>query len=222
MSRLEQLVEMPVAPKGTEPEPPTKIDAGEGKWVDVIPYNANFDPNAHLFLPWFFRRLANDDLLSLYFPGDPDKAFAAFVSIMSSAVTQVLLVVLKVPAADSEKNPDGEVTDTVGFASWTPIQLGVTTVGNSGFIFLKEHWNRKTTEQAAERIMEWWFRKLQPSLDMTVGFVAEDNTLAQRFMQRMGWTRMTPSLPHLQYYAGKQCDAALWFMTREQYESRQK
>jgi len=186
-----------------------KLVAVEGKGgIEVIPYNASLDPNADKFLPWFWNRLKEDGLIALYFPGAEKTGFAAFVKLMSSDV-RVLLVV--------KKNDAGEVTDTVGFSTIGPMAIGGTMAAYAGFIFLKDYWDRTTTLAAAKTIMDAWFTNPEVNLDVILGVVADNNSLAKRFLQRGGWVH-SGTVPFLAEYEGTRCAATFWYITREIWE----
>lgn len=208
MSLLEQLVETPkppsTAPKHEEPRPP-RIELGDGDYVDVVFYHGDGDPEADRALPYFWRKLMEDDLLQLYYPSDTDRSFCTFVKMVSSQITRVLFVVIK--------DAKGEVKDFMGLATWEPIQFGPSLLGHAGFIFLREYWQREITLAAGRRILSAWFDEFPQPLDIAVGIIAEDNVLANRFVQRLGWTRVGV-LPGCQQYAGKPSDAVLWQVTR--------
>jgi RimJ/RimL family protein N-acetyltransferase len=184
------------------------IADGKGS-IEVIPYNASQDPNADKFLPWFWNRLRDDGLISLYFPGAEKTGFAKFVSLMSGDV-RVLLVV--------KKNEQGDIADTVGFATIGPMAIGGTMAAYAGFIFLKDYWDRTTTYAAAKTIMDAWFTSQDVHLDVIVGVVADTNVLAKRFLQRVGW-KNSGSIPFLAEYEGNRCDATFWYITRELWEA---
>lgn len=207
MSVLDQLVE-PVRPSVTKPEPPARL-MDEGDWMDVLPYHADNDPNADHFLFWLWHRLKDDGLLALYFPHDQERSYPTMVKLMSAPVTRVILVVLK--------SEDGQVKDVVGFATWEPLQMGPATVGHAGFIFLKKYWQRHASLEAGKRIMRHWFTETEPKLDVAIGLIAATNTLANRYVQGLGWTRLG-DLPGCQQYAGEQTDAIMWRMTRVEFE----
>jgi len=179
----------------------------DGEWIDVIPYSAHFDPNADKFLPWFWNRLKTDGLVELYFPDGKETGFASFVGLMSSNVTKVVLVVVK--------GTDGLVVDTVGIATWDPLKMGMISVGIAGFIFLRDYWERHASLAAARRIMQMWFDELK--LNVLLGLIAKDNHLANRFVQRAGWT-LQGSLPMLHAYQGEISDSQMWTITREEFE----
>lgn len=214
MSTLASLVE-PASPKtkAAEPTPPpSHISYDDSKYVDVIPYNAYFDDNCRHWLFWLYDTLRKDDLLRLYYPNidGTDRAYPMFVRMMSSDTTQVLLVVLKDKATD-------DVAGLVGIATWERLQFGPSTLGHAGFIFLKDYWDHRTSMAAGQRIMEYWFREMQQPLDITVGIIAKSNVLANRFVQRLGWTRVG-ELPNCQQYGGEPSDAVIWQITRSRYE----
>lgn len=179
----------------------------EGEWIDVIPYSAHLDPNASLFLPWLWNRLKEDGLVELYFPEGKETGFASFVGLMSSNVTKVVLVVVK--------GADGLVVDTVGIATWDPLRMGLISVGIVGFIFLRDYWEQKASALAAQRIMKLWFDDLK--LEILLGLIAKDNHLANRFVQRVGWT-LQGTLPRLHSYMGAISDANMWTITKDEFE----
>ena len=212
MSTLASLVEPP-RPKAAEPTPPpARIPYDDSKYVDVIPYNAYFDDNCRHWLFWLYDRLRKDDLLRLYYPNidGTDRAYPMFVRMMSSDTTQVLLVVLK----DKQSN---EVADLVGIATWERMQFGPSTLGHAGFIFLRDYWDHQTSMAAGRRIMQFWFEEMTDKLDIACGIIAKLNVLANRFVHRLGWTRVG-ELPNCQQYGGEPCDAVIWQITRQRYE----
>ena len=224
MSLLDQLLEKPKPPgesavvEAPEPEkeplkPSGTIAAGGGKHVEVYPYNAHWDSEAWQFLPWMWKKLKDDGLLDLYFPNIAEKSFATFAAMLSGGA-QILLVCF----VDDET---GLATDTIGFASWTPMLLGLSTVGNAGFIYLRDYWEQSITLAAGHRIEKMWFEEMPQKLDLAVGIIAKDNVLARRYLNRLGW-RKSGELPGIQQYAGVQGDGEIWFITRAQYEQRSK
>lgn len=177
--------------------------------ISVVPYNAALDPNADKFLPWFWNRLKEDGLIGLYFPGAEDTGFSMFVKLLSGE-TRVLLVV--------KQNENGEIVDTVGFSTIGPMAIGGTMAAYAGFIFLKDHWERKTTLAAAKTIMDAWFTNQEVHLDVVMGVVADDNVLAKRFLTQVGW-KHAGDIPYLAEYIGNRCAATFWFITREMWET---
>ena len=174
--------------------------------VDVVPYTADLDPQADKFLPWMWNKLKEDGLVELYFPGQSEFGFANFVKMFSSNDTKVLLVVTK--------DAEGKFDQAVGFATWQPMPLGATNAAMVGFVFLKDFWDRHVSVEAAQSIMRYWFDTSH--IDVTVGAVAADNHLAQRFLLRIGWEKVGV-LPAMHQYEGKQSDATLWCMTRQRF-----
>lgn len=223
MSLLEQLASP--SPDRKPRHSPTVEAIREGNLVlDVIPYNAANDPQAHLFLPWFWKRLKDDGVISLYFPGDADCSFGPFVALFNdTSVHKLLFVTADAPLRRDGAFVEGEfkptVKDAVGFATWAPMNLGGKLVGNAGFIFLRDYWDRHTTVLATRRGMKFWFEEMTPRLDMAIGMNPLGNILVQRFLPRIGWTRMG-TIPIPQYYASAYSDMALWYITREQFESQ--
>lgn len=211
MSTLASLVE-PVR-KPAEPTPVNRIAYDDGHYVDVIPYNAYFDEKCRHWLFWLYDKLREDDLLRLYYPNidGTDKAYPMFVRMMSSDTTQVLLVVLK------DKQTE-EVAGLVGIATWERMQFGPSTLGHAGFIFLRQYWDHRTSLDAGRRILQFWFDEMPQPLDIAVGIIAKLNTLANRFVQRLGWTKVG-ELPNCQQYGGEPCDACIWQITRSTYEA---
>jgi RimJ/RimL family protein N-acetyltransferase len=207
MSDLEKLAGLAAAPMTEPPTPAPPIIDGDYE-IDVVPYHGDLDPNAAYFLHYFWKRLLDDGLMELYFPGMGDKSYCTFVKLFSSA-TNIVIVVRKDIATK-------EIVDTIGFASWDQLRLGVATVGHAGFIFLKEFWNRHTTLAAARRIERYWFDNMPETLDTVMGIIALDNRLAQRFMHNLGWVQ-AGVLPGMHEYAGKQSDATIWYLTRADF-----
>ena len=212
MSTLASLVEPP-RPKAATPDapPPVRIAYDDSKYVDVIPYNAYHDDRCRHWLFWLYDKLREDDLLRLYYPNvdATDRSYPMFVRMMSSDTTQVLLVVLKDKATD-------EVVSLVGIATWERMQFGPSTLGHAGFIFLRDYWDHRTSLAAGQRIMQFWFEEMPDKLDIAVGIIAKDNIPANRFVHRLGWTRVG-ELPACQQYAGEPSDAVIWQCTRQRY-----
>lgn len=209
--------EPPKVEEQTPPETPKRSNAlptvpviklEEGMYVDVVPYNANLDPEAGNFLLWLWQRLRDEKLIELYYPDNPDLSFAGFVKLFSCD-TFVLLVLLK--------KADGEVMDTIGFSTLELMSFGHATAAHAGFIFLKEYHSQKISSQAAESIERYWFASQNPRLDVVIGIIAEKNVLARRFMQRIGWTH-SGNIPYLHHFKGEQSDSSIWYLTREQFE----
>lgn len=214
MSSLSQLVEPTRSPKAAEPETPNRIAYDGDRYVDVIPYNAYFDDKCRHWLFWLYDKLREDDLLRLYYPNvdASDRSYPMFVRMMSSDTTQVLLVVLK------DKKTE-EVQGLVGIATYEKMQFGPSTLGHAGFIFIRQFWDHRTSLEAGQRIMRFWFEEMPQPLDISVGIIAKTNILANRFVQRLGWVRVG-ELPDCQQYGGEPSDAVLWRVTRKQYEEQ--
>ena len=214
MSTLASLVE-PVGPgtekKPAEPDKTPHIAYDDDHYVDVIPYNAYFDERCRYWLFWLYDKLREDDLLRLYYPNvdATDRSYPMFVRMMSSDTTQVLLVVLK------DKTTD-DVAGLVGIATWEKMVFGPSTLGHAGFIFLRDYWDHRTSMAAGRRIMQFWFEEMPEKLDIAVGIIAKLNVLANRFVQRLGWTRVG-ELPNCQQYGGEPCDAVIWQITRQRH-----
>lgn len=215
MSTLQTLVGEPK--KAPEKPAPPRIELGGGDYIDVIPYNAYFDVNCRHFLFWLYDKLRKDDLLRLYYPDvdDTDRSYPTFVRMFSSQATQVLLVVVRTP---EEKGAEGDlVKDLVGIATWEKMQFGPSTLGHAGFIFLRDYWDHHTSVAAGKRILRYWFEDNPEKLDIAVGIIAKANVLANRFVSRLGWTKVG-ELPNCQQYGGEPSDAVIWQITRDAYE----
>src|SRR5262249_4109971 len=93
MSLIEQLAEpkSPIA-QPAKTKPTKTIELGDGDYVDVVFYHGDGDPNAEKALPYFWRKLMEDDLLKLYYPSDTDRSFCTFVKMVSSPLTRCLFV----------------------------------------------------------------------------------------------------------------------------------
>jgi RimJ/RimL family protein N-acetyltransferase len=179
----------------------------EGDHIDVVPYDGRADKDAAQALYFFWNKLREGGLLELYYPGQSEYSFTSFVRLMSGDVKVILFVI---------RDAQEMVKDFVGLATWAPLDFGGTLVGNAGFLFLPAYWDRQTTIDATKRGMRYWFEEMQPQLSMAIGMNPAANLLVQRFLHRIGWTRVG-QLPIPQSYAGKQSDMVLWYYTREQY-----
>lgn len=191
--------------------PPVKTN-GEAKAaptppkVVVIPYNASVDPEAHKFLPWLWNEMKTQGLVSLYFPGQENTGFANFVKLFSGGENILLVVVC---------NEEGLPAKAMGFATWNPMQFMNSNAAVAGFVFFKEFWDHIHSDEAARRIMDFWFNTA--GLDVVLGIIAEKNTLAKRFVSRLGWVHVG-EVPQLHAYQGKQCDASIWYMTKDMFK----
>ena len=181
----------------------------DGDYIDVVPYDARADKSAPQALVYFWQRLKDAGLLELYYPGNSDLSFPQFVRLLSGDVKVILFVI---------KGQDEIVKDFIGLATWAPLDFGGTLVGNAGFLFLPEYWERSTTLEACRRGMRYWFEEMEPRLNLAIGMNPSGNILVQRFLHSLGWTRVG-TLPIPQFYGGKLSDMVLWYYTREQYEA---
>lgn len=181
-----------------EPARPKKFPHGQHD-ISVIPYNASFDDAAERFLPWFWNKLKEDNLVEIYFPGQSKKGFADFVKLMSGDSVKVLLVV--------GKNADGDLDKAIGFATYSPVPFGSITSAMAGFIFFREFWDSHTTITAAQQIMDYWFK--EAGLDQIIGLVAELNHPANRFLERLGWKKIG-TIPMAHRYHDTQCASFMW------------
>lgn len=175
--------------------------------VDVIPYNASRDADSDKFLPYVWDKLRQDDLIRIYFPDGELTGFADFVKMMSGGANILLLV---------ERTPEGELKRMIGFASWSPLPYGGGGAAVAGFIFFREFWDAASSVKAASAAMQQWFDVC--GLKLLMGMVASENHMAQKFLQRMGWTRLG-EMPGLGLYDGKPCAGTFWYLTREQFHS---
>lgn len=213
MSLLERLVDQPSTSRPTHP---ARDRIMEGSWVlDVVPYTASADKNAHQFLPWFWQRLRDEGLIELYFPGMAETSFGEFASLFTAPGVKKLLFLLKDPSTLDNDLPT--VVDCIGFATWSPMEWGGQQVGNCGFIFFRDYWDRATTVKGCHRAMQYWFHEMEPSLDVCLGLNPAGNVLVQRFLPKIGWTRVG-QLPIPQYYDGKYSDMVVWYITRRQFD----
>lgn len=176
--------------------------------IAVIPYNASFHDDAQNFLPFLWNKLKEDGLIELYFPGESKTGFANFVRLMSGD-SKILLVV--------GKDNAGKLDKAIGFASWRPMPFGATQAGMAGFVFLREFWDGKITDVAAQRIMEHWFDSEQ--MDLMIGCVADLNHPANKFMERIGWAKVG-IVPMAHIYKGVQCGSVIWQITKDVYKAR--
>lgn len=195
MATLEELVQHPES-----------VDVPRGH-LKIVPYNGALDPEAHAFLPWLWKRLVDDGLVSIYFPGQEETGFSNFVKLISGGEEVVLVVV-----RDEE---DKLSTDIVGFCSWNPIYLGQVNTVLAGFIFFKKFWDKKITDESAHLIMQHWFEKRE-DIDIALGIVARKNIPTLRFLKRVGWTQ-SGTIPNMSQFSGEVCDAVMWYKTKEEH-----
>jgi len=194
--------------------------------VDIIPYNASVDPTAFAFLPFLWKRLLDDGLLSLYSFNDPETSFGSFVTLFNDSAVWKLLFVLKDPS-DLDEDGQPKITDCFGFATWTLSPMYGQMVGTIGFIFLKDYWGREATLAAARAGMRYWFETMQvpyggdgemTNMDVAIGYNPLANRMVQQFLPRLGWTRCLPPIPIPAYYDGGTSDTVIWFITKESFE----
>lgn len=185
----------------------------EGETIHAVPYTA-YSKDSDYFLSWLWRRLKAANLLELYFPGLGELSFPAMVELFSGARgIKVILILVK--------NAQGEVVDVLGIATWEPMQIGTVQTCYAGFIFLPEYWDRHSTVEAAKQGMRYWFYEMEPRMEVILGVNPEGNHLVQRFLHRLGWTRVG-TLPIPQWYEGKPSDTVIWYITRAQFDAMEK
>lgn len=218
MSLLAGLVEQPEAPKQKHR---ALEHIREGKWVlEAVPYQASAHLHAAAFLPAFWEQLRAEGLLELYYPGEPEKSFGSFVTMFNEPGVEKLVFALKDPNELVEDDAP-KLMGLTGFAHMGQMKWGDCLIGDAGFVFFKEFWDRHTTILAARRGMAYWFRELKPAPDIIIGRNPAANKLVQRFLPSIGWTRDC-QLPIPQYYNGSYSDTVLWHITREQFEEQEK
>lgn len=177
--------------------------------VTVVPYDATIDRESDKLLPWLWQKLQKDDLVDLYFPGQTDTGFAAFVHLLSGegSTHSALLVT---------DDKSGQWDKTVaGFITWQPMPLGAANSIVAGFIFYREFWDHRVTLAAAEAAFKFWFDGMK--IDMVLGVCPALHRTAMLYNQRVG-LREVGRLPKCHLYKEQPCDAVLYALTREQWK----
>jgi len=177
--------------------------------VNVIPYNAIYDPQADAFLPWMWKKMQADDLVDYYFPGQKDTGFATFVRLMSGDAEVALFTV-----DDPEKQWENTI---VGFITWSPSRMGASDVIIAGFIFFRKFWDHHTTDEAGRVAFEYWFKNTPAQI--VLGVCPSLHATAMRYNKRIGLHEIG-RIPLAHMYKGDPCDAILYAITREQWKER--
>jgi len=84
------------------------------------------------------------------------------------------------------------------------------------FCFLRSSWG-KTTVQAANQIMDYWFSLSAdgvPIIDTIIGMVPGFNEFAQKFTQKIGFTHLGRIPQMLSNASGERADAVIYFKSR--------
>lgn len=197
----------------TRPEPSPAKHAGDIHFSHLVQYNAIFDPQADAFLPYMWKRMQEDDLVDYYFPGQKETGFGTFVRMMSGDA-QVLLVV-----TDSTTK---QWKDTIaGFITWSRQRMGASDIAIAGFIFFREFWDHKTTDQAAAAAFRYWFTQVEPApVEVVLGVCPSEHVTALRYNRRIGLHEVG-RLPKAHIYKGQPCDAVLVGMTKDEFLARE-
>ena len=189
------------------PTPPPAKDDGDHR-VELIPYNAIYDPQASDFLGWMWRQMQKDDLVDYYFPGQKETGFAVFVRMMSGEASVALVKI----AGDSNQWGDR----IGGFVSWSPLHLGASPCVIGGFLFFRRWWDHRTTDETARLIFRQWF---EGGTKVVLGVCPALHHAALRYNKRVGLREMG-RIPMAHLYKGEVCDAVLVGITREEWEAR--
>ena len=196
------------------PQPVLEAAKAHHSEVEFIPYNAVYDPQADTFLPWMWRRMQEDDLVDLYFPGQKETGFGTFVRLFSGDASVALITV---PAKPGEVNPQW-AEHVVGFISWTSSGLGASEVIIAGFIFFRPFWDKKITDAAGHGAFDYWFKNTKA--DSVLGVCPEKLVTAMRYNKRIGMKEIG-RIPRGHLCKGEVCDAVLYCMTRQDWEAGQ-
>lgn len=194
----------------TSPSEPPVVTTPEGT-VKIVPYNANWDPQAWALLPYLWERMKKDDLVDYYFPGQKDTGFATFVRLMSGDANVAL-----VTRDDPSKQWDKTIT---GFISWTTSSMGMSNVVIAGFNFFREFWDHKTTDAAGREAFKYWFTTMEPAAEVVLGVCPSAHVVALRYNKRIG-LREVGRIPLAHLFKGERCDAILVAITRDQWHER--
>ncbi len=175
----------------------------------IVPYNSIYDPQADAFLPYLWKRMQKDDLTEYYFPGQKDTGFASFVRLFSGD-GNVALVITDDPGHQWDKT-------VAGFITWTSSRMGSADVAIAGFIFFREFWNHKTTDDAAVKAFNWWFN--EGGFQTVLGVCPSLHQVAIRYNKRIGLKEIG-RIPGAHLFDGKPCDAILYALTKQDWEKR--
>jgi RimJ/RimL family protein N-acetyltransferase len=168
--------------------------------LNLVPYNADLDPDSHNFLPWLWEKLKADDLISIYFHDRPDVNFPTLVKLFSGGATVTLVL-----------TGDKEDTKLIGFGALWGIG---DKAASAGFAFFREFWDTHTTTEAMKALLTYWFNQFE--LDHVFGGVAEGNRAANIMLSRAGCKRQG-KLPQLQHWKGMPSDAVVWAAYRADF-----
>jgi len=210
MTLLERLAGTPPPspPSAVPAEPPAAVVPTHGN-IRLVPYNAIYDPQADAFLAYMWQRLQRDDVVDYYFPGQKETGFATFVRMMSGDA-QVALVITDAT--------NGQWKDTVaGFVTWTPSHMGASEVIIAGFIFFREFWDHRTTDNTGAAAFDYWFT--QTKAQVVLGVCPALHMTALRYNKRIGLHEVG-RIPQAHLYHGEPCDAVLVAITRNEWLAR--
>jgi RimJ/RimL family protein N-acetyltransferase len=174
--------------------------------VRVIPYNSIYDPQSDAFLPYMWKRMQKDDLVDYYFPGQKDTGFASFARLMSGDGNVALVV------TDSDSRQWDQTI--AGFITWTSSRMGSADIAIAGFIFFREFWDHKTTDEAARVSFDYWFG--ESGFQTVLGVCPSLHHAAIQYNRRIG-LREIGRIPGAHLYKGVPCDAILYALTKEEW-----
>ena len=189
--------------KSSAPSPSTKPH------VTVIQYNANLDPQADAFLSWLWQRMKKDELVDLYFPGQTETGFTSLVQMFAGSAQAALF--------DTNNGSDQWDKRIPGFITWSIQQFGSAPVLIAGFIFFREFWDHKTTDDAGAAAFEHWFTKTK--VEEVLGVCPAQHHAAIRYNKRVGLhERMR--LKNCALFKGNPCDAIIFGISRDEWNER--
>ena len=185
-----------------------EVHAPEKPALRLVRYNALIDPQADSFLPWLWKRMQDDDLVDYYFPGQKDTGFATFVRLFSGDA-QVAIFINDSIAGDNWSER------VIGFITWTPLAMGSVEMLIAGFIFFRDYWDHRTTDEAARAAWKLWFDGTQ--VHAVLGVCPSLHIAAMRYNKRVG-LKEVGRLTGAHLFRTQPCDAVLFEMTRKQWE----
>lgn len=201
------VVENAAFPVKEAPKPPPQVVRGN---IRLVPYNAIYDQQADAFLSYMWKRMQKDDVVDYYFPGQKETGFATFVRMMSGDA-QVALVITDATS--------GQWNETVaGFITWTPSRMGANEVIIAGFIFFREFWNHKTTDNAGAASFKYWFT--ETPAQVILGVCPSQHFAALRYNKRIGLHEVG-RIPLAHLYKGEPCDAVLVAITKDEWQVKE-